>query len=358
MRRIIRKGAALLAACLLGIWNVLPVLGAEVPEVSAEGYVILEADSGEIVAGKNETEAFPPASTTKVLTALVTLEQAENLDSLVTFSHWAVTDLTEPSSTMIPRAAEGEQMPLRDVLYGLLLNSGNECANALAEYVAGSKEAFAEMMNERAEEIGASGSHFTNPHGLYEAEHYSTPYDMALIFREAMKNEIFYKIDTAKEYRAAATNKAPERLMEMGHRMVHGDIPCEGVFAGKTGLTDEGGRTLITEAERDGKRLIVVVMKDTEEAFYEDTEKLLDYGYALLDEQETERQSAAEETEISQTEPSQEGTLTPETGTEVTFREDGETFDSLIRILSAACLGVILLGGIVCIGYKIYTRKR
>lgn len=368
---------AVLAAAGLAAGPAVPTWAAVAPEVSAQGYVILDADTGRMIAGEQENARFYPASTTKVLTALVVLEHAENLEVPVTFSHTAVTDLAEPSSTMEPRGREGEQMPLEDVLYGLILNSGNECANALAEYVSGSTEAFAALMNERAEQIGASGSNFVNAHGLFEAEHYSTPYDMGLIFREAMKNDTFRKIDTTREYQAAATNLSPERTMEMGHRMVHGDIACEGVIAGKTGLTDEGGRTLITEAERGGVRLIVVIMQAEEEEFYNDTAKLLDYGYQLLAEETAAQATQAQSPANSETaaaggdgsipasgaaeegETAGEEGLPPETGNvPVTAAENQEVLADIVIVLTAACCALLLVGTIFCVTYMIILRKR
>lgn len=255
----------------------------EGPDVYAEGYCVMDADTGEIIIHKNMDEQFYPASITKVLTALVTLEHCDNLDDIITFSDWAVNSCSANSSTMPPKGMVGEQMTVRDVMYGMMLSSGNECANALAEYVAGDINTFAEMMNAKAKELGAVNSHFVNAHGLHDPDHYTTPHDMALIYQAALKNPTFREIDSTATYTIPATNMTGARALSMGHKMVNGQIQFEGVFAGKTGNTAEAGRTLLTAAERDGHTLISVVMKSNNDKFYLDTEILLEYGFGILD---------------------------------------------------------------------------
>ena len=254
----------------------------EGPDVYAEGYCVMDADTGEIIIHKNMDEQFYPASITKVLTALVTLEHCDNLDDIITFSDWAINSCSANSSTMPPKGMVGEQMSVRDVMYGMMLSSGNECANALAEYIAGDITAFAEMMNEKAKELGANNSHFVNAHGLHDPNHYTTPHDMALIYQAALRNPTFKEIDSTATYTIPATNLTGARALSMGHKMVNGQMPFEGVFAGKTGNTAEAGRTLLTAAERDGHTLISVVMKSNNDKFYLDTEILLEYGFNIL----------------------------------------------------------------------------
>ena len=243
------------------------------------GYCVMDTDTGEIIIHKNMDEQFYPASITKVLTALVTLENCDNLDDTITFSDWAINSCTANSSTMPPKGMVGEQMTVRDVLYGMLLSSGNECANALAEYIGGDINTFAEMMNEKAKELGATNSHFVNAHGLHDPNHYTTPHDMALIYQAALENPTFREIDSTATYTIPATNMTGARALSMGHKMVNGQLPFEGVFAGKTGNTAEAGRTLLTAAERNGHTLISVVMKSNNDKFYLDTEILLEYGF-------------------------------------------------------------------------------
>lgn len=292
-KRSLRRLVCLMLAAILMVSGMVVSIGTmqseaaiyyeEGPEIYGISYCAIDLDTGEIMFAKNATKSLCPASITKVLTALVVLENVDDLDSTLTFSENAVTSITSNSSTLHPVAAAGEKMSVRDVLYGLLLCSGNECANALAEYVAGSNEAFADMMNEKAQEIGVVNSHFANPHGLYDENHYTCAYDIALIYAEAMKNEEFAKIDSTATYTIGATNKNDARTCTMGHKMVNGELPYEGVFAGKTGRTVEAGRTLLTAAEHNGRRFVVSLMHSTDDAFYEDAQTLLDYAYAQID---------------------------------------------------------------------------
>ncbi|MFQ9510784.1 MAG: serine hydrolase [Lachnospiraceae bacterium] len=253
------------------------------PDIYGEGYCVMDADTGEVIIEKNMNEKYYPASITKVLTALVAIENTKSLSDTITFSESAIHSLTANSSTMNPIAQVGEKMSVKNVLYGLLLCSGNECANALAEYTSGSVEKFTTLMNKKAKEIGATNSNFINAHGLHDENHYSTPYDMALIFREALKNKTFAQIDSTATYTIPKTNKTESRILTMGHKMVNGTIPFDGVFAGKTGRTAEAGRTLLTAAKRNGRTLISVVMKSSDDEFYNDTKILLEYGFGIAE---------------------------------------------------------------------------
>lgn len=256
------------------------------PDIYGDAYCVMDGDTGDIICGKNAMGCYHPASITKVLTALVTLEQVEDLDATLTFSESAV-NVAANSSTLPPKAMAGEQMSVWDCLNGMMLASGNECAAELAEYVAGSQEAFADMMNEKAAQIGATNTHFVNAHGLDHYEHYTNPYDMALIFRAALENETFAKLDSTVTYTIPATNLyGSPRVLTMGHQMVAGNISYDGVYAGKTGRTALAGRTLLTAAQHNGHHIIVVVMHCGEDYVYKDTQILLDYAYALIDGQE------------------------------------------------------------------------
>ena len=253
----------------------------EGPDVYAEGYCVMDADTGEVIIQKNMNEKFHPASITKTLTALVVLEEDYNLRDTITFSDNAIHSLSADSSTLPPMAQVGEQMSVKDVLYGMMLSSANECSNALAEYIAGSTEKFAKLMNEKAKEVGAKNSHFVNAHGLDDENHYTTPYDMAMIFKAGLENKMFKKIVSTPTYTIEQTNMTPARNLEMGHRMVNGNYQCDGVFAGKTGRTPLAGRTLLTAATRDGRTLISVVMKSNDDEFYNDTAIILEYGFGI-----------------------------------------------------------------------------
>ena len=250
----------------------------EKPKVEAEGAVLMDAATGKVLFGKNENTQFFPASITKVMTALLVLEHC-SLDEVVTFSASATTNLE--SGAVALGIVEGDKLTVEQCLYGLLLKSANEIGNGLAEHVAGSVSAFADMMNAKARELGCRNTNFKNPHGLNDAEHKTTPYDMALILRAALENETFRKIDTTISYQFPATQKAEARTITMGHKMMYPSDSryYEGIIGGKTGYTSLAGNTLVTGVEKNGIRLIAVVMK-AKSTHYQDTKAMLDYGFA------------------------------------------------------------------------------
>ena len=250
------------------------------PEIQAEGAVVIDAASGTILYGKNEKNRFYPASITKLMTALLVLERC-GLDDTVTFSKTATTNLEAGAVSL--KLTEGDKLTVRQCLYALLLKSANEVANGLAEHVSGSISGFADLMNQRAASLGCTGTHFTNPHGLNDVNHYTTPYDMALISRAAFQNQTLCKIDTTLSYDLPATKNAAARTITMGHKMMYPTDSryYEGIIGGKTGYTSKAGNTLVTGVERNGVRLIAVVMKSTS-THYQDTKALLDYGFAKM----------------------------------------------------------------------------
>lgn len=252
------------------------------PEVNGQAYCVMDADTGEVIISKNMDARMYPASITKIMTALIAFEQCKNLDDEITFSETAL-DISSISSTLHPVAKVGETMSFMDVMYGLMLSSGNECANALAEYTYGDVGTFVEKMNERAQQIGAVNTHFTNPHGLHDENHYTTAKDMDLIFREALKNKDFVKVASTPTYNIPETNKEDSRYCEAGHRMVLGTIPCEGIIAGKSGRTREAGRTLMTAVERNGRTLVIALLKTNDNNLYGDTQVLIDYGFNIAE---------------------------------------------------------------------------
>ena len=252
------------------------------PEVNGQAYCVMDADTGEVIISKNMDARMYPASITKIMTALIAFEQCKNLDDEITFSETAL-DISSISSTLHPVAKVGETMSFMDVMYGLMLSSGNECANALAEYTYGDVGTFVEKTNERAQQIGAVNTHFTNPHGLHDENHYTTAKDMDLIFREALKNKDFVKVASTPTYNIPETNKEDSRYCEAGHRMVLGTIPCEGIIAGKSGRTREAGRTLMTAVERNGRTLVIALLKTNDNNLYGDTQVLIDYGFNIAE---------------------------------------------------------------------------
>ena len=253
----------------------------EKPTVQSEGAVLLNANTGEILFEKNGNTRFYPASITKLMTALLTVENC-SLSDTVTFSKTATTNLESGAVTL--NLTEGDQLTVEQCLYGLLLKSANEIANGLAEHISGSVSSFADKMNARAKELGCTDTHFVNPNGLNNTEHYTTPRDMAIIARAAFQNPTVAKVASTLSYEFPATKKASARTITMGHKMLYPNDSryYDGIVAGKTGYTSKAGNTLATCAERDGLRLIAIIMKSSQ-THYEDTKALLDYGFALAE---------------------------------------------------------------------------
>ena len=250
------------------------------PDIMGETSCVINGDTGEVLIAKNKDRRMYPASTTKIMTTLLVLENVSDLNSVMTFTRSAV-DIDPSSSTLEPKAAVGEVMTVKEALYGLMLKSANECGAMLGEYVGGSEEGFAAMMNARAAEIGCVNTHFMNAYGIHHDEHYTTAYDLALIMQEAMKNPMFRAIAGTASYTMAATNMAGERYIVNSHKMITGDFPEEGVLAGKTGSTPQAGRVLVTAVDREDLYTIAVVMGDTIEHYYEDTHVILSFAYDL-----------------------------------------------------------------------------
>ncbi len=246
--------------------------------IQAEGGIVMDADTGTILYGKNIHTTYYPASITKILTALIVVEQCD-LNEMVTFSHNAVYNVEAGSTSA--GLDEGDVISVRDCLYALLLKSANEAGNALAEHVAGSTEAFADMMNQRAASLGCQDSHFANPSGLNDPNHYVSAYDMALIGQAALNNETFMEIDSSLYYDLPVTKRNPEGArIYPGHKMLKKNLAeyYEGCLGGKTGYTSLAGNTLVTFARRNGMTLISVVLNG-HQTQYIDTKALLDFGF-------------------------------------------------------------------------------
>ena len=280
-------------------------------ELTAEEDVLMDADTGAVLFEKNAEEKGYPASITKVLTALVVLEHT-SLDEQVSFSHDAVYNVDQGSSNAQIEA--GDVLTVNDCLHALLLKSANEAANALAEHVAGSREAFAEMMNEKAKELGCTGSHFQNPSGLFSEEQYTTAKDMGLIAIAAFHNEEFMKIEKDLRYTLSGLQRLPEgNILYMEHKMMlpESRFYDARVVAGKTGYTRDSGNTLLTLAKEGDRRLVTVVLKDKSPYHYIDTSAMLNLGF-----QETEKQELEDERgflEKIRAELVEKGTITEET---------------------------------------------
>lgn len=248
------------------------------PVVAAEAAILYDATHDTVLFEKNADARMYPASITKLMTALLVLEYAD-LDKMVTFSKTAVTKLESGAVTL--KLAEGDQVSVRDCLYGLILKSANEVANGLAEHVGGSIQGFADLMNAKAAALGCTNTHFVNPNGLNSSEHYSTCRDMMKIAKAAYENRTFCEISSTLSYTFPKTKNAEARTLTPGHKMLNPEDAryYPGIIGGKTGYTSLAGNTLVTCTERDGVRLIAVVMK-AKNTHYEDTKTMLDYGYA------------------------------------------------------------------------------
>lgn len=249
------------------------------PQIASEGAVLLDAQTGTILFGKNAETRYYPASITKLMTALLVAERT-NLSDTVVYSKTATTNLESGAVTL--GLVEGDRLTVEQSLYGLMLKSANEVANGLAEHVSGSVSGFAALMNAKAKELGCTNTNFVNPNGLTSSSHYTTPRDMALIARAAFQNDKVRKVTSTVSYQIPATKKAGARTITMGHKMINsGDARYyPGVIGGKTGYTSAAGNTLVTCAEKNGVRLIAVVMK-SKSTHYADTKALLDYGFAV-----------------------------------------------------------------------------
>lgn len=247
--------------------------------IQAESGIVMDGDTKTVLWGKNINDQHFPASITKIMTALIVLERC-SLDETVTFSHNAVYNVEEGSSNA--GISEGDKLSVKDCLYALLLKSANEAANALAEHVAGSTEAFAELMNQKAKELGCTNTHFANPSGLNNPEHYTCAYDMALIASAAFSNPIFQEIDSTTSYKLPPNSINPEGLVVYpGHKMLKKSTPYyyPGIIGGKTGYTTLASNTLVTCAQKNDMKLIAVILKGSTPQYWIDTKNLLDFGF-------------------------------------------------------------------------------
>ena len=250
------------------------------PEIKSDYAILMEMKSGTVLYEKNAYDRAYPASTTKILTALLVMENLDLKDSL-TFSYRATHELPKGSSSIA--RTEDEVMSVEDCLYALLVASANEVAQGLAEKVSGSFEAFSAKMTLRAYELGAVNSNFSNPHGTTAEDHYTCAYDMALFMRAAMQYEKLQEIMGTVSYQIAPTNKHSEiTYMRSQHPLLtkSAGMRYPAAIAGKTGYTDAAGNCLVTYAAQGGLDLICVVFHaDGIETTGSDSIALFDYGF-------------------------------------------------------------------------------
>ena len=259
----------------------LPALGQQPPQISGETAVLMDAQTGVVLYGKEENKKMYPASTTKVLTALVALERAR-LTDMVTIG----SDAAHAGGSAI-WLAEGERLTLEELLYALLLNSANDAGVAIAQHIAGSVEKFAEISNDRARELGAKNTHFTNPHGMPDENHYTTAYDLALIGRKAMENKDFRKIVATVNHEIPRADPEAQRYLFNHNKLLWSSVyGYQGATGLKTGYTVEAGQCIVASAERDGRELIAVVLHAEGSNLWTDAIALLNYGFANFENQQ------------------------------------------------------------------------
>ncbi|GAX91840.1 D-alanyl-D-alanine carboxypeptidase family protein [Effusibacillus lacus] len=240
----------------------------EVP-ISAETAALIDVQSGRILYGKNMHKQMRIASLTKIITAIVAIESGR-LEETVTTSKNAYR--VEGSSIYLEL---GEKQKLIDLVYAIMLRSGNDAATAIAEHVGGgSIQKFAEMMNRKVKELGLTGTHFVNPHGLDAEDHYSTAHDMAVLTAYALRNPVFAEVVRTKVKRIPWEGKEWDRVMSNKNKMLYRYPGADGV---KTGYTEAAGRCLASSATRDGRQLAVIVLNDRQD--WDDSAKLLNYGF-------------------------------------------------------------------------------
>lgn len=281
-----------IAMTLAGLVTTVGVLGAAKVDAEAAAYwpsnvgvdssaaVVMEVETGTILYEKNMNQSYYPASITKVMTALLALENCD-LDEVLTFSDVAVYE-NEGDTSHIAREV-GEEMTLESALYGMMLESANECAWAIGEHVGGNMDEFVNMMNARAKKLGCTGTHFCNPNGLPDPNHYVTAHDMALIAQAAYQIPKFQEICGTRAYTIPADNKKEAYNCNNTHGMISNHRGASHLYeyavGGKTGYTDEAGNTLVTYAKKNGMTLACVVLNSSNPAHYDDTERLFEYCF-------------------------------------------------------------------------------
>ncbi len=280
---VLRRMAAVLlsAGILLGMCFLAAAASWIAPEFSlhAGAAIVMDADTGTVLWGDNIHENCYPASITKIMTALLVLENCSQ-DDIVTITADSVYGLE--SGAITAGLSVDDEVTVRDLLYATLFRSAADSSNALAIYMSGSVSAFAQAMTDRARELGCRNTVFRNPSGLTDPEHVTTAYDMALIGQACFNNPDFMEIESSDNYKMGPTAKYPGGLtVTFGHKMKKAGTQYSDprVKAGKTGFITASGNTLITMAEEDGRRLVAVVLKDKNPEHYLDTKQLLDFGF-------------------------------------------------------------------------------
>ncbi len=338
------------------------------PEIIGESGIVVDMATGYTLYEKNVQAQHYPASITKVMTATLALENL-NMTDVVTFSHDAVFTIEPGSSSAYVN--EGEQLTVEQCLYGLMLISGNDLANGLGEQVAGTMDAFALKMTQKAADLGCIGTQFKNAHGLHDPEHYTTAYDMAIMAINAYQNETFRKLCSTVRYDVPPTNMCEEtRYWLNNNRMIREgeEYYYPECIGGKTGFTNEAGGTLVTFADVNGRKLACVIMKSTNSAdAYEDSIKLYDYvkgniqpaDYEALDKKAEEDAKLAEALANAGAEKQTTKKYEPSTtndAEENTEKESSGFFKGFLKLVFFICL--VLGAWYVYVLYRRYQAKK
>lgn len=249
------------------------------PAIGAESAILMDADTGTILYAKDIYRQAYPASTTKLITALLTVENCA-MDEIVAFSHEAVDAVPWDGSNIGMDA--GQQLTVEQALYAILVASANEVSNAVGEHISGSMDAFALLMTQRAKELGCNNTNFANTNGLPDPNHYTCAYDLALIAREFFSHELLCKMSSTYSYYIPPTEYQPDEIDIRSHNRLLPDrqYAYEYLVGSKTGYTDSARQTLVSCAEKDGMRLICVILKEESPYQFEDTIALFDYGFS------------------------------------------------------------------------------
>ncbi|MBQ7795451.1 MAG: serine hydrolase [Lachnospiraceae bacterium] len=310
--------------------------------IMAEAGSVMDVDSGTMIFGQNSHVEYPPASITKLLTALIVLEHVTDLSETVTFTESAMMNVEADSGNKLSLEI-GDTMTVEDALYALLLQSVNQSANALAEHVAGSMSAFVDMMNAKLVELGCQESHFENPSGLNGDTQNVSAYDMALIACAAFSNEKLLEISSTESHKIGPIKNHPDGItVNQEHRLVITDDPDSQYYfpeavAGKTGYLLKAGNTLVTYAEKDGRRLVSVILKGSPRQYFVDGKELLRFGFdsfynADIAENETRYVTGEEAVELNGTsyDPSE---LKIEEGRVITLPDDAVFADAELTLV-------------------------
>lgn len=277
----------ILLMCL--IFSNISFAVSEPPEISAQAAILIDSSSGEVFYEKASEQRMFPASTTKIMTAILTLENG-NLNDVVTVPYAAISSI--PAGYSIAALQTDENLTVNQLLQVMMVHSANDAANVLAFYISGSIEEFANLMNQKASELGMTNTHFSNPSGMQDDNHYTTAHDLAVLMQYCMKDNTFRHLASLKSCTIPTTNKYQERFFNTTNSLlinsetnVANDIFYEFAIAGKTGFTSEAGNCLVSVSNKDGFELICVVLAagvnaNGSSSKFSDSKKLFEFGYS------------------------------------------------------------------------------